>query len=481
MGGVPSYWRTLGRDSQTNAAWAAVYRSFDVISPWSVGRYSENSEMDRYSQYVIARDLAEAKVNGCDYLPVIWPGFSWHNLKGDPLNQVPRRGGEFYWRQAYLAVTNGCGMIYGAMFDEMDEGTAMFKLAPTSAQLPAQGKFVPLNADGTNLPSDWYLRLANQAGKMLRGEIPAKGKAADFTVKSETHFKGWAKPGPVPPGVGVQASACSGDTLKRELQHGAPPKIEAHETLDAISGHFRLFQLGDGHRFSTDDILAAWYGTSWCPTARMALDLGSGIGTVGMICAWRLPGVKLVTIEAQAESVALARKSARYNGIEDRCEIREGDFRSAEVLRADEKFDLITGSPPYFPPEAGVKSEHPQKLACRFELRGTIADYCSAAARHLAPGGFFACVFPHEPAQLARVEASARKSGLVIVRKRPVVFREGDPALVALFGMMRAGTAGMVSRPDLDRAGFDHPHARRKNSSGIFGGKACHWFSAVEN
>ena len=219
---------------------------------------------------------------------------------------------------------------------------------------------------------------------------------------------------------------------------GAPLQIEPHETLDAISGHFRLFQLRDGHRFSTDDILTAWYGTTWCPTARTALDLGSGIGTVGMICAWRLPGAKFVTVEAQNDSVVLAGKSARYNGLTDRYEIREGDFREAGILGDDEKFDLITCSPPYFPLDTGVPSEHPQKLACRFELRGTIADYCSTAAKHLAPGGFFACVFPHEPAQLARVESAAKNSGLIIVRKRPVVFREGDPPLIALFGLMRA-------------------------------------------
>lgn len=265
----------------------------------------------------------------------------------------------------------------------------------------------------------------------------------------ETHFKSWAKPGPVPPGL-----AASGP-------------VEPHETLDAISGHFRLFQLRDGHRFSTDDILTAWYGTSWCPTARTALDLGSGIGTVGMICAWRLPGARFVTVEAQSESVALARKSARYNGLTDRYEIREGDFREAaergqpcprepnpaeeladkavrapgprqSVLRDEEQFDLITGSPPYFPPDAGMKSEHPQKLACRFELRGTVADYCATAAKHLAPGGFFACVFPTEPAQLARVEAGAKAAGLVIVRRRPVVFREFEPPLIALFGLIRA-------------------------------------------
>lgn len=239
-------------------------------------------------------------------------------------------------------------------------------------------------------------------------------------MNSDTHFKGWAKPGPVPPGATANITPAS------------------DETLDAISGHFRLFQLRKGHRFSTDDILVAWHGTSWCPTARNALDLGSGIGTVGMICAWRLHGARFVTIEAQTESVALAKKSAQYNGLADRYEIRAGDFRDAGILRPDEKFDLVTGSPPYFPLDAGVKSEHPQKVACRFELRGTIADYCSIAAKHLAPGGFFACVFPAEPAQMERVQAAAKNSGLVIVRQRAVIFREGEPPLVALFGMMRA-------------------------------------------
>jgi tRNA1(Val) A37 N6-methylase TrmN6 len=240
-------------------------------------------------------------------------------------------------------------------------------------------------------------------------------------VIHQTHFKGWAKPGPIPPGLA--ASGPAGD----------------HETLDAISGRFRLFQLRDGHRFSTDDLLTAWYATSWCPTARTALDLGSGIGAVGMICAWRLPGARFVTVEAQPESVALARKSARYNGLTDRYEIRLGDFRAPGVLREDEQFDLITGSPPYWPLAAGIQSEHPQKVACRFEVRGSIADYCQVAAKHLAPGGFFACVFQIEPPpQRARVRAAAQAAGLSLVRWRPVVFREGEPPLIGLFGMVRA-------------------------------------------
>ncbi len=172
MGGLPTYWRTLNNDAQTNAAWANVFRSFDIISPWSVGRYVNNAGADTFAQTLIVPDLTAAALAGREYMPVIFPGFSWYNLNAGTLNQVPRNGGSFYWRQAYNAVNAGCTMIYGAMFDEVDEGTAMFKMVTTPAGLPAQGSFVPLNIDGQNLPNDWYLRVANEAGKMLRSESP---------------------------------------------------------------------------------------------------------------------------------------------------------------------------------------------------------------------------------------------------------------------------------------------------------------------
>ncbi len=234
----------------------------------------------------------------------------------------------------------------------------------------------------------------------------------------DTHFRGWAKPGPLPAGA------------------SSLPDVPATESLDAISGHFRLFQLQGGHRFSTDDVLTAWYGTSWVPRASSVLDLGSGIGSVGMVAAWRLPGATFVTIEAQEESVRLARKSAAFNGLEARYQIRLGDFREAGVLGDDERFDLVLGSPPYFPRGTGVEGDHPQKVQCRFEVRGDISDYARVAIGHLWPGGIFACVFPS--AQLDRVVRAAADAGAAIVRRRPVVFREGDAPLVDLFGMMRA-------------------------------------------
>jgi len=240
-------------------------------------------------------------------------------------------------------------------------------------------------------------------------------------AKNERYFKGYAKPGRSP----------NGD---RET-----PPVEPGESLDAISGFYRLYQLKKGHRFSTDDVLTAWYGTSWCPSVRSILDLGSGIGTAASIAAWRCPGARVVTVEAQAESVRLARKSAVHNQLTDQMDIREGDFRDPQLIDPDERFDLILGSPPYWPLDAGMQSNHPQKVACRFEVRGDVADYCAVAAKHLDWGGVFACVFPvRPPAQLERVRTAAREVGLTIVRSRSVILREGDKPLLGLFAMIRS-------------------------------------------
>ena len=232
-------------------------------------------------------------------------------------------------------------------------------------------------------------------------------------------YRGWARPGQFPPGA------------------HSPPDVPPDETLDFISGHFRIFQLRDGHRFSTDDVLAAWYGTTWCPSASTVLDLGSGIGSLAVIAAWRLPGARIVTVEAQEVSVALARKTMAFNGLSDRVDVRCADFRNATAVAPDERFDLILGSPPYFPIGSGIEGDHPQKVACRFELRGDINDYCAAAARHLAPGGVFACVFPQPDGQRARLLEAASAHHLAIVRSRPIVLREGAPPLLALYAMTR--------------------------------------------
>ena len=233
--------------------------------------------------------------------------------------------------------------------------------------------------------------------------------------RDDDTFRGWRRPGPAPPG-GVEAGE--------------------GETLDYLCGRFRIFQAARGHRYSTDDLLAAWYGVQCAPRVERLLDLGSGIGSVAMAAAWKLPGARVVTLEAQAFSAALARKSVRYNGLEQRFTVLEGDLRDPASLAGEEPFDLVLGAPPYFEPGSATEPRHPQAVPARITTRGAIGAYAAAARRNLAPGGVFAFVWP--TARRAEAGAALEREGLLLLRSRDVVFREGEPPLVALFAASRA-------------------------------------------
>jgi tRNA1Val (adenine37-N6)-methyltransferase len=229
-------------------------------------------------------------------------------------------------------------------------------------------------------------------------------------------YRGWRRPGPIPPG-------------------GVEP--EEGETLDYLCGWYRIFQYAKGHRYSTDDVLTAWYGTTHAPRVERAADLGSGIGSVALLSAWRLPGATFCTVEAQDISIRLARKSVRYNGLDARFTMHHGDLRDATLFASEAPFDLVTGSPPYWPSGTATEAEHPQAVPARIEIRGSVADYAHTAAGILAPGGVFAFVFP--TVQLERVKSALTDAGLSLIRSRDVVFKEGEPPLITLFAATQAG------------------------------------------
>jgi hypothetical protein len=142
-----------------------------MIAPWSVGAYSTDADLEAHNNDFVLPDRDHARTLGVDYQRVLFPGFAWANWKGGPRNQIPRRGGELLWRQAYFARAAGVGG-YIAMFDEYDEATAIAKAAETREQTPGNQYFLTLDADGRSLPSDHYLWLTGQLTRLLKGEIP---------------------------------------------------------------------------------------------------------------------------------------------------------------------------------------------------------------------------------------------------------------------------------------------------------------------
>lgn len=167
MLGVPTYWREMKNDALNDPALHEILKLADILSPWMVGRVRNPKDVARHAEKVLTPDLAWCAANKLDYLPVVFPGFSWKNLKNDTASSIPRLGGKFLWSQCVAAKRAGANMLYVAMFDEVDEGTAIFKC---TNDVPVGTASQFQNMEG--LPSDFYLKLTGSAAKLLRGEIP---------------------------------------------------------------------------------------------------------------------------------------------------------------------------------------------------------------------------------------------------------------------------------------------------------------------
>ena len=256
-------------------------------------------------------------------------------------------------------------------------------------------------------------------------------------TKAPRRPPGWIAPGPPPAGPRGRADLA----------------VAADEDLSYLTGDWRIFQKRVGHRWSLDDLVTAWLATrDRDPDAPCrALDLGCGLGSVLLAVAWKLPRARLIGVEAQLDRAAMARRSIAYDGCDDRCAVHDGDLRDAAL--ADGAFDLVTGTPPYFPIGTGTESAKPHARPCRFEVRGGVEDYLAIAARVVAPGG--AIVICSAAIERARVRAAVGQHALAWRAHWDIIPRDGKAALVAVDVL----SPGSAREPELhalvvrDRAG----------------------------
>jgi tRNA1Val (adenine37-N6)-methyltransferase len=212
------------------------------------------------------------------------------------------------------------------------------------------------------------------------------------------------------------------------------PGGEASEDDSGNSAGWLIAQRKNGHRHSIDDVLTAWYALQVSPTVTEHLDLGTGIGTVGLLTLWGMgQAARLTCVEAQEISYRLLQVNIRMNGLGRRVDSSHGDLRELSLGRT---FPLITGSPPYFPPGSGVVPQDSQKAHARFELRGDVSDYAKAAVAHLQRGGWFVLCFPTSQNQRALDGIAA--AGLTVVCLRDVIPRETLPPLFTLYACQHA-------------------------------------------
>jgi len=220
------------------------------------------------------------------------------------------------------------------------------------------------------------------------------------------------------------------------------PKAHLHDPIlgpltdDRLTRDYRVFQRARGHRFSSDDVATAYVAWHAASASRRVIDLGCGLGSVLLHLAWRLPEATLVGVEAQAISFELLRRNVARNHLDDRITIHHGDLRDATVLAAaGERFDLVTGTPPYFPPDTAVDAMDEQRAYARIEYRGGVEDYLAAGGTLLAPEGVM--VLCGDARAGDRVERGAAAAALAIGARCDVIPRAGRPALFSIWTLSR--------------------------------------------
>lgn len=184
--GTGYYWQdgrsASNSDAKDFAEWEPVYKRCAVISPWAVGRFSSMNAVDG-KVTTIAKDAKWCDDNKIVYAPVAFPGFSWRNTQTkwnngtpqfpkDEYDAIPRLAGKFFWYQIGTYINNSADAIFVAMFDEIDEGTAVFKCAKkdrtplNSSSVNPDGKFLTYDEVEDN---GYYMFLCGEAHKWLNG------------------------------------------------------------------------------------------------------------------------------------------------------------------------------------------------------------------------------------------------------------------------------------------------------------------------
>jgi tRNA1(Val) A37 N6-methylase TrmN6 len=211
---------------------------------------------------------------------------------------------------------------------------------------------------------------------------------------------------------------------------------DAELSLDRLTAGFSVFQRVKGHRFSSDDMVTAWAALQVCPTPERIVDLGCGLGSVLLHLAWSAPTATLVGVEAQAVSYALLERNVAHNHLSERVRILNGDFRQPDVMEAlGGPFDLVTGTPPYFPTGTASSARDEQRARARLETRGGVEAYVTTGGALLAPDGWL--VLCGDADADHRIDEVATTSGLAMCRRIVVIPRAGRPPLFSVWALRR--------------------------------------------
>lgn len=216
------------------------------------------------------------------------------------------------------------------------------------------------------------------------------------------------------------------------------------ERLDDLQiDGLKVIQHKDQFRFSVDAVLLSHF--AHLKKKSRVLDLGTGTGVIPLLLTTR--GADNITgIEINAVMADLAKRSVKYNQLEDKIKIVQWDLREIRNLFQASIFDLVVANPPYRPVKQGKISELDAVAIARHEVSATLEDVVMTARYLLNMRGRFAMV--HLPERLAEIIVIMHSVGIEPKRLQFVHSKMGKmPVLVLIEGVVGARSGLIVEKP----------------------------------
>lgn len=217
------------------------------------------------------------------------------------------------------------------------------------------------------------------------------------------------------------------------------------ERLDDLQRNgFRLIQNPAWFCFGMDAVLLSAFTN--VKRDQICLDLGCGNGVIPILLAGRTKGHSFTGLELQPDVAEMAQRSVRYNRLEEKVHIVNGDIKEATSIFEAASFDVVTSNPPYLTQHHGLVSETDHKAIARHEIACTLEELVSAAAHLLRPGGHFFLV--HRPFRLAEIITCMVAHKLEPKRMRLVYpYVDKEPNMVLLEGVRGGNSRIQVEKP----------------------------------
>ncbi len=206
-----------------------------------------------------------------------------------------------------------------------------------------------------------------------------------------------------------------------------------------------IHQPPKGYRYSLDPFLLASFTT--LKKRERILDLGSGVGIIGLLLATRYPDCTIQGIEIQRRLFDFAVRNAEENRLDERVVNTLGDFRRITDYFGRASFTSVISNPPYRPLGTGRKNLDEESACARHELTGGLADVAKAAAAVIEPGGKLFLIYGAQRA--ADLFGALRSSGFEPKRLRFVHARRESPAQMVMIEARLGSGVEMVVMPPL--------------------------------